>query len=134
MAVGNLSSFLTTDYTQKQEVLVRDSQVAIMNPGPALEAVELAKGHEPVLPSEEKRGLDEKELGEFSEEGSVNASQSDAPTEEDLKTLLRVSGKIPWTAYTIAFVELCERFSYYGTTVVCESPNPSETLAKDALS
>lgn len=42
----------------------------------------------------------------------------DTPTEEELKTLRRVSGKIPWTAWTIAFVELCERFSYYGSTVV----------------
>jgi proton-dependent oligopeptide transporter, POT family len=38
------------------------------------------------------------------------------PSEEDLRSLRRVSGKIPWIAYTIAFVELCERFSYYGTT------------------
>ncbi|PBP19953.1 putative MFS peptide transporter [Diplocarpon rosae] len=40
------------------------------------------------------------------------------PTEHELETLRRVSGKIPWAAYTIAFVELCERFSYYGTTAV----------------
>ena len=42
----------------------------------------------------------------------------DTPTDEELNSLRRVSGKIPWTAWTIAFVELCERFSYYGTTVV----------------
>lgn len=36
-----------------------------------------------------------------------------------MHTLRRVSGQVPWTAYTIAFVELCERFSYYGTTAVC---------------
>lgn len=41
------------------------------------------------------------------------------PTEEELRTLRRVSDKIPWTAFTVAFVELCERFSYYGTTAVC---------------
>ncbi|KAF3908068.1 hypothetical protein ABW21_db0204421 [Orbilia brochopaga] len=40
------------------------------------------------------------------------------PTEEELNTLRRVAGKVPWTAYTIAFVELCERFSYYGVTQV----------------
>jgi POT family proton-dependent oligopeptide transporter len=39
-------------------------------------------------------------------------------TEEDLATLRRISGKITWIAFTIAFVELCERFSYYGTTIV----------------
>ena len=41
------------------------------------------------------------------------------PNEEDLRTLRRVAGKIPWTTFTVAFVELCERFSYYGTTAVC---------------
>jgi len=41
------------------------------------------------------------------------------PTEYELNTLRRVSGKIPWAAYTIAFVEFGERFSYYGTTAVC---------------
>ena len=45
----------------------------------------------------------------------------DFPTEEELATLRRTAGKIPWKVYTIAFVELCERFSWYGTTVVCES-------------
>jgi len=40
------------------------------------------------------------------------------PTEEDLRTLRRVSDKIPFNIYTIAFIELCERFSYYGTTAV----------------
>ena len=44
----------------------------------------------------------------------------DSPTVEELHELRRVPDKIPWSAYTVAFVELCERFSYYGTTVVCE--------------
>jgi len=50
-------------------------------------------------------------------EGSVIADDS-APTAEDLATLRRVPTKIPKKLLTIAFVELCERFSYYGTTVV----------------
>lgn len=47
----------------------------------------------------------------------------DAPTIEELHTLRRVRDHIPWKAYTVAFVELCERFSYYGTTVVCMCRN-----------
>ena len=43
----------------------------------------------------------------------------DTPTVEELRTLRRIRDHIPWKAYTVAFVELCERFSYYGTTVVC---------------
>jgi POT family proton-dependent oligopeptide transporter len=41
------------------------------------------------------------------------------PTEEEIRTLPRVSGQIPWQAFTIAFVELCERFGYYGCSVMC---------------
>lgn len=40
------------------------------------------------------------------------------PSEEDLDTLRRVPAKLPWIAFTVAFVELCERFAYYGTTAV----------------
>ncbi|KZT57978.1 PTR2-domain-containing protein [Calocera cornea HHB12733] len=43
------------------------------------------------------------------------------PTEEEKhgpNKLRRISGKINWPTYLIAFVELCERFSYYGTTAV----------------
>jgi POT family proton-dependent oligopeptide transporter len=40
------------------------------------------------------------------------------PTHEELDTLRRVPAPIPWIAFTIAFVELCERFAYYGTTAV----------------
>ncbi|KAJ5741165.1 peptide transporter ptr2 [Penicillium malachiteum] len=40
------------------------------------------------------------------------------PSEEELMTLRRVADSLPWAAYTVAFVELCERFSYYGTSAV----------------
>jgi hypothetical protein len=46
---------------------------------------------------------------------SVDTSEA---TEEKLQRLHRIPGKIPWQAYTIAFAELCERFSYYGMSVV----------------
>lgn len=42
------------------------------------------------------------------------------PTEEELRTLRRVAGSISWITFSVAFVELCERFSYYGTAAVCE--------------
>lgn len=67
----------------------------------------------------------------LAEENAKYASQSgladsdgdpSEPTPEEMKTLRRVSGKIPWQAYTITFVELCERFSWYGTTALCMSP------------
>jgi hypothetical protein len=45
------------------------------------------------------------------------------PSPEELEgpsALRRISAPIPWAVYTVAFVELCERFSYYGTQVVCK--------------
>jgi len=58
--------------------------------------------------------IDVTNVSALSDDGSEDVS------EEDLKNLRRISGKIPWSAFTIAFVELCERFSYYGTTIVCQ--------------
>lgn len=54
----------------------------------------------------------------YSFDSSSEVSQEELPTDEELHTLRRVADRIPWKVYTIAFVELCERFSYYGTTVV----------------
>lgn len=39
-----------------------------------------------------------------------------APTEEELATLRKVSDKLPWAAWSVALVELGERFTYYGIT------------------
>jgi dipeptide/tripeptide permease len=38
----------------------------------------------------------------------------DAPTAEDYATLPKVADKLPWGAFLVAIVELCERFAYYG--------------------
>ncbi|KAI9812581.1 MAG: peptide transporter ptr2 [Pycnora praestabilis] len=38
----------------------------------------------------------------------------DEPSEEELHTLRHVSDKLPWSAFLVAMVELCERFAYYG--------------------
>lgn len=59
----------------------------------------------------------------------LHAELPDFPTEEDMVTLRRVSAHIPLKLFTIAFVELCERFSYYGSTVLVslfpESSSPN---------
>ncbi|KAF7714527.1 Uncharacterized protein PECH_008417 [Penicillium ucsense] len=51
-------------------------------------------------------------------EGEDAALNKNYPTDEELQTLRRISGHLHWTIFTVAFVELCERFSYYGTTAV----------------
>jgi POT family proton-dependent oligopeptide transporter len=86
-----------------------------MNAASDLETLEVVRSYEPTLPTSIKESI-----------GSASSTRNDDfehPTEEELATLRRVSGQIPWTAYTVAFVELCERFSYYGTTAVCEQPH-----------
>ena len=54
-------------------------------------------------------------------EYSHDAEYDNVPTADELhgpSALRRVAAPIPWSVYTVAFVELCERFSYYGTQVV----------------
>ncbi|KAH6609773.1 oligopeptide transporter [Trichoderma cornu-damae] len=62
-------------------------------------------------------GFDEKTAAAV-DISSNDGEYDDTPTEEDLRTLRRVSGKLKWSMYTIAFIELCERFSYYGSSVL----------------
>ena len=63
----------------------------------------------------------------YTSDGSRRASDGEEyPTTEEVDKLRRVCGPIPWSAYTIGFVELCERFSYYGTTIVCKYPQRSQ--------
>ncbi|KAE8441308.1 hypothetical protein EG329_005538 [Mollisiaceae sp. DMI_Dod_QoI] len=82
-----------------------------MNAANDLENAELAKSH---VPSAAMPDTKESILGASSNQ----SNDHEYPTEEELATLRRVSGQIPWSAYTVAFVELCERFSYYGTIAV----------------
>ena len=84
-----------------------------MNAANDLETMEMAKSHVPQIAiPDTKESIDTT--------SSTRHEEYEIPTEEEMLTLRRVSGKIPWTAYTVAFVELCERFSYYGTTAVCK--------------
>jgi POT family proton-dependent oligopeptide transporter len=84
-----------------------------MNAASQLETMEAAKGLDPMA-------VDPALKGSIDTSSSTDDGEFEKPTEEELATLRRVSGKIPWVAYTVAFVELCERFSYYGTTAVCK--------------
>jgi proton-dependent oligopeptide transporter, POT family len=55
-------------------------------------------------------------------------------TEEELRTLRRVSDHIPIKAYTIALIELTERLSYYGAVQVfvnfIQQPNPGTSTGR----
>jgi hypothetical protein len=88
-----------------------------MNASSNLETVNVATAHVP--PTEDK----------YMNDASDNVRDIEFPTEEEMRDLRRVPGTIPWVTFTAAFVELCERFSYYGTTAVCEfKSDPSRIL------
>ncbi|KAF2640028.1 peptide transporter-like protein PTR2 [Massarina eburnea CBS 473.64] len=58
-------------------------------------------------------------LGEENDAGIFNSPISSSfdkiePTAEELASLPKVSDKLPWGAFLVAIVELCERFAYYG--------------------
>jgi hypothetical protein len=107
-----------------------------MTSATASNAIDMAMSHEPKVATPmyevgEKQALTEKavlassdstESHHLSPPVEFEADlEGEEPTEEELVTLRRVSGKIPWVAFTIAFVELCERFGYYGCQVLCMS-------------
>jgi POT family proton-dependent oligopeptide transporter len=50
------------------------------------------------------------------EHGEIASLSNDGeePTEEERRTLRKVSDKLPWAAFIICVIELCERFTYYG--------------------
>lgn len=86
-----------------------------MNPGNDLENLEVVRAQHPDATRAEN---EKRHSSSFQSASDATAAEHEVPTAEELHTLRRVSGRIPWSAYTIAFVELCERFSYYGTTAV----------------
>lgn len=54
-------------------------------------------------------------------EGLEITMRGPAPTDEERATLRKVPARIPYLALMIAFLELCERASYYGLTGAYES-------------
>lgn len=82
-----------------------------LKPGPALGTVDELKAGEGSMDVSRavELGADSSDKDDFLEE---------MPTEEELQTLRRVSGKISWSAYSVAICELAERFSYYGSSVL----------------
>jgi POT family proton-dependent oligopeptide transporter len=95
--------------------------------------VDMALSHQPKAANQIYEVGEKQALSRSNTTGSIQAPVEfeadlvgEEPTEEDLRTLRRVSGKIPWTIFTIAFVELCERFGYYGCQVLCKLLVPQQ--------
>ena len=56
---------------------------------------------------------DEDEPGQPSS-SKIVSFEGDEPTEKEIATLRKVADHLPWSAFIVALVELCERFTYYG--------------------
>lgn len=65
-------------------------------------AKDMAGGIEPIVPEQKTEIV-----------GTITAD-GDEPTEEEKQILRKVSDKLPWSAFIVCVVELCERFTYYG--------------------
>lgn len=74
---------------------------------------DLAKGVEPTF-SNVDPGLNLEKERPSSLSASLPSFEGDEPTEEERATLRCVSDKLPWAAFLVAVIELCERFAYYG--------------------
>ncbi|KAK1983042.1 POT family protein [Colletotrichum cereale] len=96
-----------------------------MSTAPNLDVVEAARADYPAI---EKGVAAARKPGAYSgnlaDDGRPSRDTLDGPdgevypTEEELLTLRRIHGKVDWLIYSIGFVEMCERFAYYGTTAV----------------
>ncbi|KAI8308204.1 putative peptide transporter ptr2 [Colletotrichum sp. SAR11_240] len=95
-----------------------------MSTAPDLDMVDAAQADFPAIEkgvnSEKKPGAYQGDLlpANDSHETLTGPNGEVYPTLEEQTTLRRVHGKVSWLIYTIGFVEMCERFAYYGTTAV----------------
>ncbi|KLJ06067.1 POT family proton-dependent oligopeptide transporter [Blastomyces silverae] len=68
---------------------------------------DLAGGDEPIVESKPNEDLN-------SLQQNISSPVSDVPIGGESATLRKVPDKLPWSAFLVAVVELCERFAYYG--------------------
>lgn len=45
---------------------------------------------------------------------SFVTADGDEPSDDEKQNLRRVADKLPWAAFLVCIIELCERFTYYG--------------------
>lgn len=57
---------------------------------------------------------DEKKALDMDKEGGVPTPDGQEPTEDEKRSLRHIAENLPISAWLVAIVELCERFTYYG--------------------
>jgi len=111
--------YTTPTHAAKMSTAPTSETIAPESAGPTA-APKITEGVGPSAAEADYRAGSEEKLGDHTSDILVGPNGEQYPTEEELKTLHRTYGHVPWIIYTIAFVELCERFAYYGTTAVCK--------------
>ncbi|ROW03619.1 hypothetical protein VPNG_07179 [Cytospora leucostoma] len=59
-------------------------------------------------------GIEPKKLDHSVEVSRLDTPDGGEPTDEEKQTLRKVADKLPWSAFLVCVIELCERFTYYG--------------------
>lgn len=62
---------------------------------------------------------------------SFVTADGDEPSDEEKQNLRKVADKLPWAAFLVCIIELCERFTYYGLSGPFQ--NYIENSRNDAL-
>lgn len=96
-----------------------------------LNQLQAEANHKPALygasPNHANVGVpDEKDVVDRSSSNSVRVEDDDGmggvkPTAEELMTLRKVGEPLPKSAFLVAIVELCERFTYYGASGIFQN-------------
>nr|AAA53173.1 similar to S. cerevisiae PTR2 gene, GenBank Accession Number L11994 [Arabidopsis thaliana] len=100
----------------EEQITKSDSDFIISEDQSYLSKEKKADGSATINQADEQSSTDELQKS-MSTGVLVNGDLYPSPTEEELATLPSVCGTIPWKAFIIIIVELCERFAYYGLTV-----------------
>ncbi|KAF2129483.1 PTR2-domain-containing protein [Dothidotthia symphoricarpi CBS 119687] len=89
-----------------------------MSSGAALEVADAAAANYPAI----QKGLQDQTISEkqhsLTSTDLMGPNGDEYPSEADWATLRRVYGRVNWMIYIIGIIEMCERFAYYGTTIV----------------
>ncbi|KAJ5895643.1 hypothetical protein N7495_007334 [Penicillium taxi] len=77
-------------------------------------AVEVSRPHSNDESVEQVHVTDEKCAMDMDKEALSNTPDGEEPTDEEKRTLRHIAENLPLSAWLVATVELCERFTYYG--------------------
>ncbi|KAF1832365.1 PTR2-domain-containing protein [Decorospora gaudefroyi] len=113
----------TAHETTAAEALQHNQEVADHKPhlyGASINDSNVAGGHTTLEKPHAEVGSSKPSIHE-EEDDDDDGLGGVKPTEEDLRTLRKVGEPVPKSAFLVAIVELCERFTYYGASGIFQN-------------